>query len=303
MLCQRKLGLGLLGLAILLPCTILAGSARAQDVVEKPVRIGMVGSLFTDVNPIMTRIGSVMFAGLMKQSTGMDGEMVTGGDPITLGKNLHDGKLDLAVFHGVEFAWAQQQYPDLKPLMLAITKYKQTQARIVVAKDGPIANFNELAGKTLIMPLFTREHCRLFLDRCCREAGAENPNKFFGKVTKLNIESALDEVGLGTVGATVVDAVALEKYEILKPGCAARLRVLKSSEMFPTGVIAYRDGGLKEEVLAKFRDGLVNGGATDVGKELFLTFQITSFDAVTEAYAQQLAEIIKIYPAPGVSPK
>ena len=79
MLAQAKLALRVLGLAVLVQCSVLATQARAQGLPKKAMKIGMVDSLFTDVSPVMVKMGSVMFATLMKTSTGMDGEMVTGG--------------------------------------------------------------------------------------------------------------------------------------------------------------------------------------------------------------------------------
>lgn len=306
MLRRHNLLLCLLGLAAVLH--IMPYPARAQDPMQdppksadRPVKIGMVDSLFTDVNPIMVKIGSAMFATLMKATTDMDGEMVIGGHALTVGKELHDGKLDLGVFHGVEFAWAQQRYPDLRPLMVAITRYPHAQALIVVPRDSTFNSFHQLQGKHFVMPLCSREHSRQFLSRCCLQCGHTEPNKFFGKVVKLNCESALDEVSYGKMQAVVVDAVSLEKYQALKPGYFNRLRVLKASEHFPTGVIAYREGSLREDVLAKFRNGLINAASTDLGKEMMQGFQITAFEPVPANYSQALADILKIYPAPSLN--
>lgn len=293
-----KLGLSLLGLAILLHLSSTV-PARAQEP-DSPVKIGMVESLFTDVNPAMVRIGSIMFAALMKTSTGMDGEMVTGGDPMTVAKNLSDGKLDLAVFHGVEFAWVQKRFPALRPLMVAITKYGYTQAHIVVLKDGPISTFANLQGKPFVMPLCSREHCRLFLDKCCTDCGCDGPQRAFSEVFKVNGEQALDDVCQGKASATVVDKVALEHYQALKPGCFARLQILKTSEEFPTGVIVYRIGSLGQDKLSRFRAGLMTADKTDLGREMMKGFRITSFEAVPENYAQMLSDILKVYPAPAV---
>jgi len=299
MLRHSTLGLGLLALAALFQCTIAAAPACAQDATASPVRIGMVGSLFTDVNPVVVRLGSVMFATLMKSSTGMDGQMVPGGEALAVAKNLHDGKLDLAVFHGVEFAWAQERYPDLKPLMIAVTKYPHTQACLVVSKEGPITHFADLKGKVFALPLFSREHCRLFLHRHLREHGGHSePHKFFGSVVRPNYSSALDDVSTGKIDAVVVDVVSLEKYAEVNPGRFTRLRVLTPSEHFPTGVIAYREGALKDDVLNKFRTGLLEANKSDLARELFESFKITSFETVPASYAQMLSEIIKIYPAP-----
>ena len=298
MLAQAKLALRVLGLAVLVQCSVLATQARAQGLPKKAMKIGMVDSLFTDVSPVMVKMGSVMFATLMKTSTGMDGEMVTGGQALTVGKHLSEGKLDLAVFQGVEFAWAQQRYPDLRPLMIAVTKYRHSQACIVVAKDGPISSFARLQGKPFVMPLCSPEHCRLFLQQCCTESGCGTPHKAFTQIVKSNVEDALDDICTGKFAATVVDKVALENYEQLKPGCFARLRILKTSAQFPCGVIAYREGAISKDKLSKFTTGLLKADKTDLGQEMMKGFKISSFQAVPDNYAQMLSDIMKIYPPP-----
>lgn len=302
----RKAPLSLLGLTSLLlfiPC-----QARAQDEPQappanaaRPVRIGMVDTLFTDVPPFLIGIGAQMFAQLMKTSTGMDGAMLPGGDPLTLAKSLDEGKVDLAVFHGVEFAWAQKQYPNLRPLMVAVTKYPHTQAHIIINKGCDISNFTELKGKIFCLPTRSRAHCVLFMERHCSECGQCRSRKFFGEVVKQCEEDALDSVCFGRIQATVIDAVSLETYESIHPGRFAKLKVLVASEHFPNGVIAYKDGTIAEDVLAKFRTGLLNSNKTSAGQELLQTFKITSFEEAPENYTQMLRDIIKIYPPPTVA--
>jgi hypothetical protein len=143
------------------------------------------------------------------------------------------------------------------------------------------------------------EHCRLFLGRACSECGSMNPQSFFSQVVaSSNVERGLDDLCLGKVDCVVVDTVSLDNYSDIKPGCRARLAVLKNSEQFPTGLIAYRDGLLDEETIGKFRTGLVNGNKTDRGREMMGLFRITAFENVPDDYEQNLIDILKSYPAP-----
>lgn len=264
-----------------------------------PVKIGMVQTLFTDVPTPLVRVILQPFGTLMKEFTGLDGTMVLGGDALSLGKDLDEGKVDLAIFHGVEFAWAKQKYPRLKPLMCAITKYKHVQAHLVVRKEMDGVPMCELKGKSASLPLRSREHCRLFLDRACSENGTVPAKDFYSQVVaSANPERALDDLCLGKVDVVVVDAVSLDNYQDIKPGCAARLKVYKTSELFPTGLIAYRDGTFDDDTVTQFRSGLVNGNKTERGREMMSIFRITAFENVPEDYDHNLSEIIKSYPAP-----
>jgi ABC-type phosphate/phosphonate transport system substrate-binding protein len=295
----------LLALPLFLYPFVLTRPICAQETDEPPVRIGMVSTLFTDVPAPLAQFILQPFGLIMREFSGMNGKMVLGGDPMTLGKQVHEGKVDLGVFHGIEFAWAQSRYKDLRPLMVAVTKYKFAQAVVVVKKDGPIESFNNLRGKSMALPQRSREHCRLFLTRNCDICGQANPKEYFSQLlTPASVETALDDVCLGTAQAAVVDLVALEQYQDIKPGCANRLKVLRPSERFPTGVICYREGAIADRILTKFRDGLCAANETERGREMMGMFKITSFEPVPEDYAQMLSDIMKIYPppAPEVSP-
>ena len=53
----------------------------------------------------------------MEAQTGVPGQMVMGGDARNLSQRLQSNHFQLGVFQGVEFAWAQQECPELKPLI------------------------------------------------------------------------------------------------------------------------------------------------------------------------------------------
>ncbi len=298
----KKTCLTLFALSLCLLLVRPSNSARADDEKEPapvpPVRICMVKTLYTDVSPFEARFQLAFTGAIIKKFTGIEGQMSIGDDALSVARDLHDGKIDVAVFHGIEFAWAQQRYNDLRVVAIAVTKYRHAQAKIVVRNDSPAKSFADLKGKSLAVPQRSREHIRLFLTRLCAHAGAATPQAFFGKIdTPSSTEDALDEV-LDKNQAAVVDAVALEGYADIKPGCYARLRVLQESELFPTGAIAYRVGGLDGQTVAKFREGLIDANQTDEGKELMRLARLTAFEPVPAEYTQMLRDIIKIYPSP-----
>jgi ABC-type phosphate/phosphonate transport system substrate-binding protein len=291
-LCRRTLALAGIGL---LGCFAALGSVKAAP--PEVVQIGLVDSIFADVPQAITGIVSRTFTSVMKELTGLEGKAVAAGDAFTVGRELDEKKLHLGVFQGYEFAWAQQKYPNLRPLMVAVNYDRYLQAYLVVAKDSSFKSCTDLKGATLALPLKTSGHCRLFLERRCSSGCA--CNEFFKKISRPgHAEAALDQVCNDAAQVAIIDKVAWETYELVKPGSAAALRVLTKSEKFPTGVIAYRQGALDESTLATFRDGLLSAPKNARARQLMLLLGVTSFDLVPDDYAKLLANIRQAYPPP-----
>jgi ABC-type phosphate/phosphonate transport system substrate-binding protein len=273
--------------------------APAQEAERSPVKIGMTKSIFVDVPPLLIKFVAPSFSQLTKECTGLNGQMVVGGDAFELCKQLHDNEVQLAVFQGIEFAWVQQKHPELMPIMVATYRHHHLKANLVVRKDNPMAGFAELRGTDLAMPRKSKEHCRLFLERLCSDSGQCEPKAFFNQVTRpSSMEDALDDVCGGKVQACIMDAAALENYHNIKPGCAARLRIAKQSETFPCAVICCRKGALAEDTLNRFRAGMMTANKNDKTRELMNLYMITSFEPLPADYFQTVTEILKSYPAP-----
>jgi ABC-type phosphate/phosphonate transport system substrate-binding protein len=285
--------------AVLLAC-VLAQSQQAAAEAPDPVRIGLVQSLFRDVPAPLVQMLSYPFRSLMRAQTGMNGQLVTVPDWGVLGRQLHDKQVQLGVFHGIEFAWARQKYPDLRPLCIAINRDRNLYAFLVTRDDNPARQLSDLKGKALALPRGSREHCRLFLERLCAAAG-QTPEQFFAKIShQANVEMGLDDVLRGKVQAAVVDSVSLHCYETVKPGCYGRLRVLQKSDCFPAAVIAYRQGALDQDTLDRFKTGMITANQNERGRELMTLWKLTAFEAIPEDFEQTLSAILKAYPAPTV---
>ena len=281
------------GLLALVPCL------HATDTPDL-VRIGMVQTLFGDVSPAMLSLAERPFKMLMKEQTGLDGKLVIGGDCYHVAKELNEGRLQLGVFNGVEFAWAQQRYQDLKPLMVTVNKEPFLQAYLVVRKDSEVSNLNQLEGKGVAIPNHTKHHARLFLEKLVNKLpGRKDSKKFFGNVSRPpHYEKALDDVVQGGIPVTVVDKASLETYQSVKPGAAGQLRVINDSELFPAAVIAYRAKGADQGAIAKFRDGMINANKDAKAQKLMRMFNIDAFCAVPTDYQQHLDSIYRAYPPP-----
>jgi ABC-type phosphate/phosphonate transport system substrate-binding protein len=275
----------------------------AQDKASTTVKIGLAASLFRDVPASMVQVLTPPFQSLMRDQTGLEGDIITAGDAFDLGRRLNDKELQLGVFHGFEFAWAQQRYAELRPLCIAINRHRTVRAFVVVRNDSAAAGLADLKGKTLALPRRSREHCTLFLERECQSLGTE-PKELFGKIVNhATMEDALDDILRDKVQAAVVDTVSLETYEQLKSGCYARLKVLKQSEAFPGGVVAYRQGALDEAKLTKFRDGMINANQTNRGRDLMAMWKLTAFEGIPADFQETLDAILKAYPAPDATPR
>jgi ABC-type phosphate/phosphonate transport system substrate-binding protein len=264
------------------------------------VRIGLVNSLFRDTPESLIQLLTRPLKSLMESQTGMTGTLIPGGEARNVGRQLHDDKFQLAVFHGVEFAWVRQKHPDLKPLVIAVRDGRPMYACLVVAEDSKATSLKDLQGKSLAMCRQTREHCRLFIERRC-EACGKNCQEFFSKIaTPADSEDALDDVVDGVVDAALVDGAALDRYKRVKADRFAKLKTAVRSEPFPNAVVAYKPGVLSDETLQRFRNGLITANQNPKGKQLLNMCRITCFEAIPHDYEQLLTDIAKAYPPPAV---
>src|SRR5262249_27901947 len=141
------------------------------------------------------------------------------------------------------------------------------------------------------------------VEKHCRELGQEPKDHFSQLVVHANIEEALDDLLRGKVDAAVVDGVGLECYGLVKSGCYSRLKIVTQSVAFPAATIAYRHGGsLNAPTLERFREGLITANQEALGRDLMSMWKLTAFEPVPEDYPQQLANILKAYPAPESRP-
>jgi ABC-type phosphate/phosphonate transport system substrate-binding protein len=260
------------------------------------VRVGLIDTLFRNMPEPVMQMAMRPFKSLLEAQTGMTGELVAGGNAGQLAKLLKEDKVQFGVFHGIEFAWARQNNPALRPLIVAVNGRPAMHAVVVVRLDSKAASCADLKGKTVALPADSREHCRLFFDRRCVAPGC-CPEKFFGRVLyPHDVEAALDDLVDGKTDALVVDDLTLEAYQKLKPGRAARLRSLLRSEVFPPAVVAYHPGALSEDLLNRFRDGLLGASSSRRGQRLLEMCKITAFRVVPDNYEEMLKAIAKAYP-------
>jgi ABC-type phosphate/phosphonate transport system substrate-binding protein len=278
-------------------CGGMLGSAAAQTQAPE-IRIGVIQSLFRDIPEPMVPLLLTPFKVLLKNQTGMTGVISRVSDAENLGKQLNEGKVDFAVFHGFELAWAQQKYPNLKPLMIAVNKHRLLYAHLIVRNDSTAAALTDLRGTTFGVPFQSKEHCRLFLERQCEKLET-TPDTFFDKVVRSpNIVDALDDVLRGKLAGTVVDGTAWEAYGSLKPGCWNRLKCIHLSDAFPAPVVAYKQNGIDPSILKRFNDGMLAANNNIRGRELLNLWRLSAFEPIPPDYQQTLDHILGVYPPP-----
>ena len=284
------------GTAFLVTAFVVAPAAARDDDNPSAVRIGLVKTLFRDVPEALIPIGLRPMKELMLGQTGVNGDLIPLGDADSLARQLKAGEVQLAVFHGVEFAWVHQNYPTLKPLVIAVNEHPFLRAHLVVRTDSKMVGGADLKGKVVNLAR-NQDHCRLFLERRCCPTG-ENAAAFFSaEPVQWCAEDALDNVLDDADQAAVVDETTLEAYRKSKPGCAAKLKTISQSETFPCGVIAYQPGALSDATLTTFRDGLIAAKNSTKAQKLLKSNHLTGFEAVPSDYEQMLLDIAKAYPA------
>jgi ABC-type phosphate/phosphonate transport system substrate-binding protein len=292
----KCLAVAVLAVSASLPAWILGRSAGAEEVARTaPVRIGVASSMFRDTPEPMVQIMMKPLKSLLETQTGLNGQMVAGADALALGNELADDKVQLAVFHGFEFAWVLQKHPEFKPLIIAVNPPSCAKVSVIVRKECTAKDLADLKGKKLTVAQHTREHCHLFLERRCPQC----PAKFFAEVsTPADFEDALDAIVDGAADATVIDGSCLDTYAQRKPGRYARLKTLIQSEPFPWAVVVCNPANFDEASQKRFREGMINAKQTPKGQQLLTLCRITGFEKVPPDFEKELKEIAKAYPPP-----
>jgi len=286
--------------AAILTTTLVLGAVAVAGAQPASTKIGMVKTFLAEQPKAFIEIATDDFKVVLKKTTGFDGDIVGRYDAFEIAQKLDAKELDFALFHAHEFAWVRQKYPELQALMVAANQRHAERAHLIVHKNSAVKSFADLRGKKLDMPVGTKEHCRMFLQKLCAAAEPKGPMEFFGSIAKSPTRNdALDQVARDKVQATIVDTQTLDFYKEVKPAVFEKnLRVLLDSEVFPPAVIAYKPGNLDAKKLDQFRDGLLRAHTIPEGRDMMKSWNVDAFEAPRKQYSESLAEIMKAYPPP-----
>lgn len=264
----------------------------------KPVRIGMMRTIFKDTPDSLLQLLMKPFSSVMESQTGLSGDLVMMPDFEKLGKQLRDGDSQVGVFHGFEFAWAKLKYPELEPLMLAVNNKAPLVAYVVVKNESSIKSVADLKGKKVSFAKGNREHCRLFMEHRILPANT-TAAKYFSKINNnADPEDAFDGLADDDMDAVISDSAPWESFKSQKPGAAKKLRVVVISEQFIPAVIAYNPKKLDKEIMNNFKKGMLSASENPKSKRMLEFVKISSFETIPQDFNNQLTDMLKSYPMP-----
>jgi ABC-type phosphate/phosphonate transport system substrate-binding protein len=289
------------GIAISLVSTLLVvGPGRAETGKNPVLHIGTTETVVEENVPEGsddTAVGDI-YRQFIQAETGFDSDIVALENHEVLAERLASGRVQLGVFMGYEFSWAQARHPKLKVLAIGVNQDSYRYPTLVVRRGGPASDLADLKGKTLGLPRSGNGYARLFVAAQSRLAG-QDPHAFLGHINSFeDVETPLDDLVDGTEQAVVVDRLGLEAYQRRKPARFARLKKLSESTPMPAALIAYYDGHVDPQTVTRLRDGLTNAHREQKGEQLLMLFRLTRFDPPSRDFERVLADTRKAYPAP-----
>lgn len=285
--------------AMLLVVGLSQGSLWAETPAPPAkVRIGMSQLLFRGTDPNLMLALTQPLSGLFQSQTGVQAEFGIQGDTAELARRINAGEVHFGIMHGIDYAWVQERYPDVKPLVLCQNDTIKLKAYILVRDDSDARTVTDLKGKTLAFPKRSLNHCYLCMHKAIADAG-QKPDGFFApSPLPGNLDVAMDWVFEGKTTAVVVDGLAFETYKARKPGRAKRLKVLCESCEYPTAAILYNPKVADAETIKKVQTGLTTAHERTLGRQLLTLWRLTNFVAVPDEYQLMLAGIRKSFPNP-----
>jgi ABC-type phosphate/phosphonate transport system substrate-binding protein len=261
-----------------------------------PLKLGMLESMFRDVQPQMVKAMSRPFRTLFERQTGLTGDVEVVPNAETMANKMKERKLQLGVFHGFEFAQVRLRHPEIRPLVVSMPHGNTCQACVVVHKDHKAGQIADLAGESLVIPRGTKAHCLAYMEKARRSlpTATATPTP---KPT-LTTEEVLNSVADGTTPAALIDVGAYSGYQAIQPGAAQHLKVLCRSEVFPLSVICYCQECIGNDSLDRIRNGLLAANKNPQGRTLMMLWNLKGFEPVPADYETQLEAILKAYPNP-----
>ena len=277
---------------------LVAAACATPRVEAQPatkLKIGLPKTMFRDVPAGVMEAAAIPFRDLFKRQAGIDGDVELVETHDSLAAQMKDGKVDVGVFTGYEYAWVKAAYPEVVPLVLAVPNGRTIQAVLLVNKVSKAEKPADLGGACVAIPLGTKPHCHLFIERlrlglpadCCGAA----------KMEPKGTDEVLDGLAAGQLTAALVDIAALTAYEKNKPGAHAQLRVVTKSEVFPPSVVAHRKG-LDAGSVSKMHAGLVKAGGTPQGRAFMMLSKMKGFEELPPDFDAELKRIAGAYPPP-----
>jgi ABC-type phosphate/phosphonate transport system substrate-binding protein len=289
------------GSAAALVALLLGADAGHTDTEQVPVlHIGSTEAFVADTIPAGSdgTDADAIHRHFIRATTGFRSAVAVMENHEVLAERLASGKLQLGIFMGYEFAWAQARHPKLQVLAVAVNEHLYRYPTLIVHRDGPVSDLADLQGRALAIPRSGQGYGQLFVAAQSRRAG-QDPHAFLESIDSVeDSETPLDEVGNKTREAAVVERFALEAYERRRPGRSTRLKKLSESAPMPPALIAYYDGNLDPPTVTRLRDELTRAHQQAAGKQLLTLLRLTGFAAPPPDFQRVLADTRRTHPAP-----
>lgn len=260
----------------------------------KPIQISMARSFFHDQPSVFVDLAAFEFKEVMKNATGLKGEVHVNYAANEIAQKINDRQLDFGILYAHEFAWVQKKYPDLQPFLVAGTK-QDKRVHFIVHQKSTAKSLADLRGKKFDMPAGTKEYSRLYLNKACPDR-----ERHFGSVVKsATYIEALNQLARGDSDVTIIDSLWLDSYKSLRgPVFTKNLRILQESEVVPPAALICKKGALPPATMDTIRKGLLKAHEETRGRDLLALWTIDAFEVVPKDYARSLDDVLKIYPAP-----
>ena len=281
--------------AIAFGAGVLTPRTHAAEKSDLQLKIGVLQGMFRDAQPAVVRSLAKPFREVIQKQTGFTGAVEVCADPLAMVERLREKELHIGVFHGFEFAWAQQLCPELLPLVVAMPAGNAAQAVVVVNRDCKHTRLADFVVEPVAIPRGAKAHAIAYFQKA-RAALPEGCAKPLDK-PGMGPDELLRAVASGEQAAALVDVGAYEGYQALQPGAFKLLKVLDTSEVFPPAVVAYRKGSMTDKDVERLRDGLATANRAPSGKMMML-WNLKGFEAPPADYQTRLDAILKAYPLP-----
>jgi ABC-type phosphate/phosphonate transport system substrate-binding protein len=282
------------GFLVIIAVALQPAQPHAQAAEPPQLKIGLPENMFSGLPKIIVQRASQPFQEMFEKESGLKGEIVVSRNYAEIADQLRTGKLDVAVFHGFEYAWVKQ-HPELVPLVVTVPK-TPIQACLVVNCNSKANGLRELKGECIAVPAGTKAHCHVYYERLKETLPADVC--LLVKGNNRSIEDVLDAVSDGKCEAALVDGQALATYQKLKPGAGEQLKILAESQSFPSAIVVYRKDSLNADTAKKVTDGLIKCVNTPQGQVLTDMWKLKGFSQKTAQYDKDLEICLKAYPAP-----
>jgi ABC-type phosphate/phosphonate transport system substrate-binding protein len=251
--------------------------------------------MFKDVPKSMADAAATPFKDMIQKMAGVNGVIELVPDYKELARRLKDGQIDIAVFHGFEYAWVKDT-PNMVPLVVTAPNCGKVQACLIVHADSKVKEPKDLKGACIAVPMGSKAHCEMFLERTRDKltAGDCCPTK----CTDMTPQDVLCAVARKDNEAALVDISSWLALEKNLPGAYKKLRVLTTSVELPSAVVVYRKGALDKATVERVRTGLLECVKTPLGQVFSIFWQLKGFKDIDTTYNKLVADALKAYPPP-----